>query len=176
MPIKYPIARRSRYVAEGYVFDHYNRVAIAHHLRAVGDKLMEAFGPNAPHAVFSDSLEVYGSDWTPSFLEEFKKRRGYDILPMLPALVGDFGEKTAAVRHDWGQTLSELAEENYLTPVREWPTTTTRYFARRPMVNRPSSCRATDWSIFLKPNSDRAGAASVPRAGRRRRIISTAVR
>jgi hypothetical protein len=38
-----------------------------------------------PYAVFSDSLEVYGTDWTDDFVAEFKRRRGYDIVPHLPA-------------------------------------------------------------------------------------------
>jgi hypothetical protein len=59
---------------------------------------------------------VERSDWTPNFLAEFQKRRGYDLTPYLPALAGDIGEKTADVRHDWGRTLTELADENYLTP------------------------------------------------------------
>jgi len=25
-----------------------------------------------------------------------------------------------AIRHDWGRTVTELADENYLTPLREW--------------------------------------------------------
>ena len=106
--------------AEGFVLDHYDRAAIEHHLQAVGDKLMEAFDQNPPYAVFSDSLEVYGSDWTPNFLREFQTRRGYDLTPYLPALVADMGPNTAAIRHDWGETLTELAGEHYLTPIRKW--------------------------------------------------------
>src|SRR5579875_3017785 len=106
--------------AEGFVLDHYNRAAIDRHLTEVGDKLMQAFGPNPPYAVFSDSLEVFSSDWTSNFLEEFQKRRGYDLTPHLPALAQDVGAETYAVRHDWGKTLTELAEEHYLTPIREW--------------------------------------------------------
>lgn len=106
--------------AEGFVLDHYDRAAIEHHLHVAGDRLMQAFEPYPPYAVFSDSLEVYGSDWTPNFLEEFRKRRGYDLTPLLPALVEDIGEKTYDVRRDWGKTLTELAEENYLAPIREW--------------------------------------------------------
>jgi len=106
--------------AEGFVLDHYDRGAIEHHLRVVGDRLMQAFGNTPPYAVFSDSLEVYGSDWTADLPEEFRKRRGYDLIPLLRGLVEDIGPKTADVRRDWGQTLTELAEERYLTPIREW--------------------------------------------------------
>ncbi|HXS96946.1 MAG TPA: glycosyl hydrolase [Candidatus Limnocylindrales bacterium] len=112
--------KRAAYGAEGPVLDHYSRAAIETHLKKVADPLMRATGPNPPHAVFSDSLEVYGADWTPNLLAEFQKRRGYDLKPYLPALAGDIGAKTAAIRHDWGRTLTELADENYLTPVREW--------------------------------------------------------
>jgi hypothetical protein len=70
--------------------------------------------------VFSDSLEVYGSDWTPALGEEFRKRRGYDLIPDLPALLEGTGSEVEHLRHDWGQTLTELAEEHYLTPIREW--------------------------------------------------------
>jgi hypothetical protein len=106
--------------AEGWVLDHYNPTAIENHLTKVGDKLMTAFGAHPPTAVFSDSLEVYGADWTDDFLQQFQKRRGYDLKPYLPALVQDIGPKTGAIRHDWGLTLSELADERYLTPVRQW--------------------------------------------------------
>jgi hypothetical protein len=106
--------------AEGFVLDHYDRAAIENHLKHAGERMLNALGKNPPYAVFSDSLEVYGSDWTGDLLDEFRKRRGYDLTPYLPALVGDIGEKTADVRHDWGKTLTELANERYLTPLREF--------------------------------------------------------
>jgi hypothetical protein len=106
--------------AEGFVLDHYDPAAISLHLKTVADKLMAAVGPNKPYAVFSDSLEVYGADWTPNLLDEFRKRRGYDLTPYLVALATDIGPKTGGVRHDWGKTLSELADDNYLTPVHTW--------------------------------------------------------
>ncbi len=53
-------------------------------------------------------------------LGEFQRRRGYDLTPHLPALVGDDGAETAAVRRDWGRTLTELANEHYLEPIHEW--------------------------------------------------------
>ncbi|HEY4837356.1 MAG TPA: glycosyl hydrolase [Candidatus Acidoferrales bacterium] len=106
--------------AEGFVLDHYDRVAIENHLKVVGDTMLNKLDANIPYAVFCDSLEVYGSDWTGDFLEEFQKRRGYDLKRYLPALVGNIGEKTGAIRNDWGKTLSELFEERFLMPTESW--------------------------------------------------------
>ena len=61
--------------------------AVANHLEKVGEPLLKAFGATPPYAIFSDSLEVYGADWTPNLPAEFLKRRGYDLIPHLPELV-----------------------------------------------------------------------------------------
>lgn len=114
------MVKRAAVGAEGFVLDHYDRAAISTHLHAVGDRLAQAFGQNPPYAVFSDSLEVERSDWTTNFLDEFRRRRGYDLLPHLPALASDATQDSAAIRHDWGRTLTELADDNYLSPIREW--------------------------------------------------------
>jgi hypothetical protein len=114
------MVKRAAVGAEGFVLDHYDQHAIATHLHAVGDRLLEAFGDHPPYAIFSDSLEDEGSDWTADFLEQFRKRRGYDLTPHLPALVGEGGPDTAAIRHDWGKTLTELANEHFLAPLRAW--------------------------------------------------------
>jgi hypothetical protein len=106
--------------SEGFVLNHYDRSAVETHLKVIGDRLMTAFGTHPPYAVFSDSLEVYSADWSPDFMEQFRKRRGYDLTPYLPALAGDIGTKTLDIRHDWGKTLTELVDENYLTPINEW--------------------------------------------------------
>jgi len=106
--------------AEGSVLDHYDRTAIENHLHAVGDRLLSAFGDHPPYAVFSDSLEDYGSDWSPALLDEFQRRRGYDLRPHLLSLVMDTGPEASAIRHDWGQTLSAMADDNYLKPLRSW--------------------------------------------------------
>src|SRR5262249_54435451 len=81
---------------EGFVLDHTNRAATDMYLRPVGDRLLQAFPTNPPHAIFCDSLEVYGADWSSDFLAEFQQRRGYDLKPHLPALVNDFGPQTKA--------------------------------------------------------------------------------
>lgn len=105
---------------EGFVLDHMNRAATDAYLKSVGDRLMQAFGSQPPYAIFCDSLEVYNSDWSHDFLDEFKRRRGYDLKPHLPALVADMGRQTQALRRDWGMTLTELLNERFMAPMRDW--------------------------------------------------------
>lgn len=114
------MVKRPAVGAPGFVLDHYDHAAMEEHLRSVGDRLLSAFGDQPPYAVFSDSLEDYASDWTPALLTEFQRRRGYDLRLHLLALVMNGGPETAAVRHDWGRTLTELADENFLAPMRAW--------------------------------------------------------
>jgi hypothetical protein len=106
--------------AEGYVLNHLSRAAIVEHLTGVATPLLNAFGNQPPYAVFSDSLEVYGSDWSTDLPAEFQKRRGYDLIPHLPELLAGGTKEAEAVRHDWGRTLSELVRENYLAPLTEF--------------------------------------------------------
>jgi hypothetical protein len=107
--------------ADGFVLDHFSRDAVQHHLHDVADRLITAFGNQPPYSVFSDSLEVYEADWTPGLLDQFRQRRGYDLLPHLPDLFSSApGEEALAVRHDWGETLTELIDQNYLKPIDTW--------------------------------------------------------
>lgn len=114
------VVKRASVGAEGWVLDPFQREAIQTHLKAVGEPLMSAFKDQPPYAIFSDSLEAYGADWTPALPSEFKKRRGYDLLPHLPELVEGGTPEAEAIRHDWGKTLTELVEENYLVPINTW--------------------------------------------------------
>ncbi|HEX5000735.1 MAG TPA: glycosyl hydrolase [Terriglobia bacterium] len=106
--------------AEGFVLDHLDPKAIDGYLSSVGDRLMQAVGSNRPYAIFADSLEVYNADWTDNFLEEFQRRRGYDLRPNLVALVAGADANAAALRHDWGKTLTELFNDRFLAPLGKW--------------------------------------------------------
>src|SRR5436190_8551533 len=106
--------------AEGYVLNHLDATATGNYLKNVGDRLLRAFPAHGPYAVFCDSLEVYSQDWTSDFLEEFEKRRGYDLKPNLPALIADVGPKTLEVRRDWGKTLTELYNDRFLPTLHDW--------------------------------------------------------
>ncbi len=112
--------KRAAVGAEGYVLDPFSQQAVATHLKAVGEPLVKAFGATPPYAIFSDSLEAYGADWTPVLPAEFKRRRGYDLIPHLPELVAGGTPAAEKVRHDYGVTLTELVNENYLFQINDW--------------------------------------------------------
>jgi hypothetical protein len=114
------MVKRASVGAEGWVLDPFSSQAVANHLKHVGEPLLSAFGATPPYAIFSDSLEAFGADWTPGLPAEFERRRGYDLLPHLPDLVSGGTTEAERVRHDWGKTLTELVDENYLTQINTW--------------------------------------------------------
>ena len=64
----------------------------------------------------TDSWEIEPINWTPAFREEFKKRRGYDILPFVPALVGNVvgnSELSDRFLHDFRKTFGDLVIDNH---------------------------------------------------------------
>jgi hypothetical protein len=112
--------KRAAFGDEGYVIDHYSPAVIGKFIEEIADPEIKACGSNPPYAVFCDSLEVGGEDWTYDFLDEFKKRRGYDLRPWLPALYTDIGPKTLDIRYDWGRTLTELFDDYFDTAFEKW--------------------------------------------------------
>ena len=63
-----------------------------------------------------DSWEVGSQNWTPRMREEFQKRRGYDLLPLLPTFTGrvvDSPEVSERFLWDLRQTVSDMLIENY---------------------------------------------------------------
>lgn len=105
--------------ADGYVVDHYRTEPLIRWLDANVKPLLDA-APGLVESIFCDSLEVYNSNWTSDLPEQFKKRRGYDLIPRLPEL---FDEKAAAspdLRFDFWRTLAEIHEERWTKPLGEW--------------------------------------------------------
>ncbi|MBO5635724.1 MAG: hypothetical protein J5907_09935 [Bacteroidales bacterium] len=66
--------------------------------------------------LLTDSYEAGSFTWTASLRDEFLGRRGYDLLPWLPALTGEVIQSPAQTEGflwDWRKTLGELFTENY---------------------------------------------------------------
>ena len=110
--------KRASVGGEGLVLDHLSREALELHLKHNGDVQKPYL--SGVKTIFMDSWEVYGSNWTPRLPEEFEKRRGYSLLPYLPALFLPAGDTGARVRYDFRRTLSELALENFFAPLNAW--------------------------------------------------------
>ncbi len=73
-------------------------------------------------ALHFDSWEMSSQNWSPRFQQEFKRRRGYDPLPMLPTFGGmvvDTPEVSERFLWDIRQTASELVCENQAQRLRE---------------------------------------------------------
>jgi len=72
-----------------------------------------------PRAMYHDSFEFKG-DWCRELPEEFKKRRGYDLMGHLPALFGEGDPETVArIKADYRETLSDL-HLDYMKVWVEW--------------------------------------------------------
>jgi hypothetical protein len=71
---------------------------------------------------FSDELDfrVSGPLWTARFAAEFSRRKGYDIIPLLPGLFEDIGPRTPKVRLDYGDVKAALSETGFFKPVFDW--------------------------------------------------------
>lgn len=129
------MVKRAAYGAEGFVLDHYCEDALAAHLTAVGDPIVQAVGTQA-RAIFCDSLEVYHSNWSGDYLAAFTRLRGYDLRPHLPALLAamdltpgggvalpadiDVADCILDLLHDYALTLQELFEQAFLQPLRRF--------------------------------------------------------
>lgn len=63
-----------------------------------------------------DSHEGGSQNWTPLMLQEFQKRRGYDLWPYLPMLAGYVMQSTELTEHvltDYRQTVADCIRDNY---------------------------------------------------------------
>lgn len=103
----------------GLECDKLSRKAVEAHWAGMMAPLIKELGPLAGKTlnnVLIDSYEVGSQNWTPEFRGEFQKRRGYDILPFLPTLVGrvvDSPEITERFLWDFRRTIADLFAENY---------------------------------------------------------------
>ena len=74
------------------------------------------FGPNSLTSFTNDSTEVGMQNWTPKILADFRKLRGYDPLPWLPALTGVVVASPAQSDKflwDFRRTINELLARNH---------------------------------------------------------------
>lgn len=127
--------------AAGSILNHMDKKAVRRYLDNMADKIESRIGPLSKYlrAFFVDSMELEGCNWTYDFAEEFKSRRGYDLMPWLPftmfkvGRLGDaesfeygskkgehFQEQVNRVRFDFELTKAELLHERYTETFLAW--------------------------------------------------------
>ncbi|MBO4444532.1 MAG: glycosyl hydrolase family 2 [Bacteroidaceae bacterium] len=101
---------------EGWVVDHYNADAVRRYLAHIAEAFKQT-GTPAPHNFFNDSYEVYGADWTPDFLHQFAKRRGYRLEEHWEEFLHPEADTAHRIVSDYRETLGELLNERF---ARQW--------------------------------------------------------
>lgn len=71
---------------------------------------------------FNDELQLAVGKyaWNPDFPEEFRKRKGYDLFEVLPAMWVDIGNISPKVKMDYADVRMSLIEERYFRPIYLW--------------------------------------------------------
>lgn len=104
---------------EGLECDPFDPAAMDLQFRNIGAVLVKDAGSGAGkvfRSVQIDSWETGLPNWTPRFIELFRKYRGYDPRPYLPALAGwTTGSPRITDRflHDYRKTLGDAIADNY---------------------------------------------------------------
>jgi len=107
----------SRDSGRGLEVDKLSTASLDRFLDGGLNPLLDQLGAgSALHTVLIDSYETGYNNWTTGMLDEFRKRRGYDATPYLPALagyvVGD-SDRTLGFLFDYRRTIAELWAKNY---------------------------------------------------------------
>ena len=93
--------------------------AVERHFNRIVEPLCQVLGPLVGTTfthVYSVSWEGAIPTWTPEMASEFRRRRGYDLLPFLPALAG-FGRSDGVLK-DFRRTRNDMFRENFYGTVR----------------------------------------------------------
>ncbi len=104
---------------DGYALDPFNAGAFRRYWDQVVEPLIADAGPLAGTALkylHTDSWEVEVANWTPTLREEFRQRRGYDLVPFLPVIAGrivDSRPISNRFLHDFRKTMGDLAVDNH---------------------------------------------------------------
>jgi len=114
--------------AAGNVMDHYSSEITREYLQRL-KKISEDTGiplSDLLRALFCDSIELAGANWTDEFLKTFKEAYGYSLEPYLPfvfyrshdgyqenAYKADFKEELKRVRYDYNNLLVDVFLNNF---------------------------------------------------------------
>ena len=114
------MTKRSGPGGEGPVLDHFSKQSIEKYLIRY-DSLFIDGKCRYLRGGFNDSYEVYGADYSPVFLDEFRQRRGYDLRTVLHYLFSRRNnDMYRRVLCDYRETISDLLVDNFMKTWQEW--------------------------------------------------------
>lgn len=106
------------YVPHNWVVDHMNKSAVQRYCNFLIQEFADGFGDELGKTVdsfFCDSFEIHPLPntllWSTDTLQLFRKYKGYDLTPYLPAIWFDIGELTPKIRYDVNEFLHWLGLE-----------------------------------------------------------------
>ncbi len=111
--------------ATGLVIDHLDADAAKTHFAHITDQILKSrLSLDSMRVMFADSIEIDNqTDWTDSFVAEFRKRRGYDPIPYLPVLKGKcFADPqiNSRFQHDYQKTVGDLWVDGHYRASKEF--------------------------------------------------------
>ena len=110
----------------GYEVDKLSREHTLSYVKQYTDPIAGRLGPlygTGLSHVLLDSWEAGMQNWTDKMIEEFIKRRGYDLTPYLPVLAGRIvsgPEASDKVLWDFRRTLADMFAENHFGTITEY--------------------------------------------------------
>lgn len=125
----------------GYECDKLSREAAELHWNSYAQLIIDSLNGDDKQlieGVTMDSHEGGSQNWTPLMLEEFKVRRGYDLMRYLPALAGfvvESREKTEQVLRDLRLTISDCMRDNYYSTFQSKATDNGLHFTAQAIGN-----------------------------------------
>jgi hypothetical protein len=127
--------------ADGPALNHLDKQTVANYLNHMSDTIERRIGPLSGYirALFTDSMELEGANWTHDMAETFVARNGYDIMPYLPYLLfktegmgnvsdyntgagmsPEFREMIERMRFDMETTKAEMLLERFSRTCVDW--------------------------------------------------------
>ncbi len=110
----------------GLECDKLSAPAVERHIHAMFDPILSGSAVLAGATlgnILLDSWEAHCENWTDTLPAEFQKRRGYDLLPWLPALSGrtiNSPEQTQRFLWDFRRTIADLTAEVHYGTIQKY--------------------------------------------------------
>ena len=104
---------------KGLECDKFSRKAVEKQIEHWFGKFMQRPHHDVIKYMHIDSWECGSQNWSPTFANEFARRRGYNLLPVLPVMAGVPIDNAERILRDVRQTIDELKNEAFFATVTE---------------------------------------------------------